>query len=379
MDSQQRREARYQRRQAKRTANRAERLKDCTIENVASINNLYVCAMDASKGVRWKASVQRYMAHVLKNVIKARDDLLNGRDIRRGSVHFDIFERGKLRHITAVRYFERVIQKSFSANVLIPGLAPTLTEGCTANIKGRGTHYAVNRLKQQLVRHYRKYGNSGYILQIDFADYFASINHDVAKELVCKATYDKTVKKYLFSQIDSNGEVGLGLGSEPNQALAVAVPNQIDHAILRMRGIEASGRYMDDTYLIAQDKQLLWQALLEIETMAKRLHLRLNKKKTRLVKLSHGFVFLKRKFNYSPTGQVIVRPCRASVARARRRMRGHARLVAKGEMSFEDAWLSYRSLRGSWKHMRAHKSVVSLDALWCQLFNTTERTANARQ
>ena len=31
--------------------------------------------------------------------------------------------------------------------------------------------------------------------------------------------------------IDAQGEIGLGLGSEPNQVLAVALPSPIDHFV----------------------------------------------------------------------------------------------------------------------------------------------------
>lgn len=158
MNSDERRAARRARRDAKRAENRAKRIADCTMENVASLGSLYEAAKASSRGVMWKASVQRYMAHVLRNVVRSRRELLAGKDIRRGFVTFDVFERGKLRHISAVHFPERVVQKSLSRNALAPAVWPTVPEGCTANIKGRGTDYAVARLKRQLARHYRRHG-----------------------------------------------------------------------------------------------------------------------------------------------------------------------------------------------------------------------------
>ena len=124
--------------------------------------------------MRWKASVQRYEAHVLRNVLKAHRNLLAGKDIRCGFVRFDLMERGKLRHITSVRFSERVIQKSISRQALAPAVWPTLTPGCSANMKGRGTDYALIRLKRQLAEHQRRHGTEGYILLIDFSDYFGA-------------------------------------------------------------------------------------------------------------------------------------------------------------------------------------------------------------
>lgn len=119
-------------------ANRAKRIESCTLEEVADIDNLYRCARDCAHGVAWKSAVQRYLANILPNVLKTHADLMAGKDIRRGFVEFDIFERGKLRHITSVHYSERVVHKALNRYALAPAIWPTLAPGCTANIKGRG-------------------------------------------------------------------------------------------------------------------------------------------------------------------------------------------------------------------------------------------------
>ena len=278
--------------------------------------------------MRWKASVQRYEAHVLRNVLKAHRNLLAGKDIRCGFVRFDLMERGKLRHITSVRFSERVIQKSISRQALAPAVWPTLTPGCSANMKGRGTDYALIRLKRQLAEHQRRHGTEGYILLIDFSDYFGSISHEAAKALVAKNIDDPRVRDLIDLQIDASGDVGLGLGSEPNQILAVAIPSPIDHLLERLPGIEASGRYMGDTYAVAMDKETLRGALREVRAECERLGITINERKTRIVKLTRGFTFLKKHFRYTETGRIIVRPCRKSLTRERRKMKKHAAILA---------------------------------------------------
>ena len=222
LNSEERRAARRKRREEARAAKKAERNKDCTIENVASLENLYRAAKESSRGVKWKGSVQRYLIRILRNIVKARRDVLEGNDISRGFIRFDLWERGKLRHISSVHFSERVIQKSLSQNALVPAIAPTLINDNSANIKGKGTDFAIMRLKRQLADHYRKHGAEGYILQIDFSDYFANISHEGVKRLVERYLTDPDVIALEFAQIDAQGEVGLGLGSEPNQILAVA-------------------------------------------------------------------------------------------------------------------------------------------------------------
>ena len=368
VNSDERREARRRRREAKRAANRAERIKDCTLENVASADNLYIAAKQAARGVGWKASVQRYQKNVLRNVVKTRAELLNGEDICRGFTHFDLWERGKLRHISSVKFSERVAHKSLTQNALIPAIRPTLVDSNSANIKGKGTSYAIATIKRQLAEHYRKHGREGYILQIDFEDYFASIHHDQAKRVVSEALDDWRLVALAHHLIDVQGEVGLGLGSEPNQILAVSIPSKIDHFVLEMLGIEAYGRYMDDSYCIHTDKEYLHIVQELIEWKCRQLGIKVNRKKTRIVKLSRGFTFLKKRFFYTETGRVVVKPCRDTITHERRKLKSHAKMYRAGLMTYEQAEQSYQSWRGGMLKLDAHRTVLSMDALFKELF-----------
>ena len=84
MNSEERRRARFERRQEKRAENRRRRIEGATIEDVADLDALYKAAMKARSGVAWKASVQRYCIRALLNVTEARSLLLEGGDFRRG-------------------------------------------------------------------------------------------------------------------------------------------------------------------------------------------------------------------------------------------------------------------------------------------------------
>lgn len=375
MNSDERRAARRKRREESRAAKKAERNKDCTLDSVASLENLYKAAKESSRGVKWKGSVQRYLIRILRNITKARRDVLEGNDISRGFIKFDLWERGKLRHISSVHFSERVIQKSLTQNALVPAIAPTLVNDNSANIKGKGTDYAIMRLKRQLADHYRKHGSEGYILQIDFSDYFANISHDGVKRLVERCLTDPGVIALEFAQIDAQGEKGLGLGSEPNQILAVAFPTTIDHFVLECCEVEAYGRYMDDSYAIHTSKDHLQVVLGAVEVKCSQLGIVLNTKKTRIVKLSRGFTFLKKKFSYTETGRILVRPCRASVTRQRRKLKKLAAMYRKGEITLEQAERSYQSWRGSILRLDAYKTVQSMDALYRELFSDGDRNA----
>lgn len=352
MNSDERRKARRARRDAKRAANRAKRCAALTISNAARLDNIHEAARDAAKGVRWKASVQRYMIHSLRNSLYARRDLLAGNDIRKGFVRFHVIERGKDRAIAAPRFSERVIQKAVTRSVMAPAVWPTLTPGCAANMRGRGTDYALMRLKGQLAEHYRRHGAEGYVLLMDFSDYFGTIDHGTAFDLVRRTLTDPAAVEFMRLQIEANGRIGLGLGSEPNQALAVAIPSPLDHLGERWHGIEASGRYMDDSYFIALDKETLWRFLDAARALCSSLGITVNERKTRVVKLTRGFTFLKKRFRFTESGKIVVTPIPKSLARERRKLRTHARMVAEGSMTLEQAYVSYMSFRGSLERKR---------------------------
>lgn len=370
MNSKERHAARRKRREEERAAKRAARIEACTLESVADLANICAAADKAANGVRWKASVQRYHLDTLGNAMKLREQLLAGDDFHRGYVRFNVLERGKVRHIASVRFSERVAQKTLNANALMPAVRDTLIADNSANIKGRGTDYAVSRLKGHLVAHFRKHGADGYILLGDFSDFFGSIPHEEAKALVRKHLDDEALIDILCTQIDhQDGDVGLSLGSELNQTLAVSIPSRIDHLVVECCGVEAYGRYMDDFYAIDADKERLQVALGCIEAAAHDIGLTLNAKKTHIVKLTHGFTYLKRQFSYGEHGRVYVRPAKAGVKRARRRMRRQARLVACGRMTYEQAQQSYMSWRGMLTHMDAHGVLRRMDALFEELFD----------
>ena len=358
------------RREENRKEKRERRLSGVTFDAVTDMNALYKAQKQAARGVAWKASTQRYQINWLLNINKARNDLLGGRDVRKGFYEFDIYERGKPRHISSVHFSERVVHKSLSQNALVPATVPTLISRNSANIKDRGLSYALDGLKRDLVRHYRLHGEEGYILLMDYAHYFDSIPHEGVKGQVRRNIDDERIISLEESFIDCQGDVGLGLGSEPNQICAVAYPNKIDHFVTEMCGVEAYGRYMDDSYCIDMDKRKLRMVAACVEILCEDMGLSLHRNKTAIVKLSHGFTWLKKKVSYGSGGKIVMRPCRDSITRERRKLKALKRLLDRGEIDMELVEQQYMSWRGGLLHLDAHGTLRSMDALYLDLFGT---------
>ena len=91
--------------------------------------------------------------------------------------------------------------------------------------------------------------------------------------------------------IDSTeGEVGIPIGNQSSQLFALLYLNGLDHYIKEKLGIKFYGRYMDDFYLIHEDKEYLKYCLREITAYVGNLGLELNEK-TQIYPLRNGIDF----------------------------------------------------------------------------------------
>lgn len=364
-----RRGNRRKRRDEKRELKRKETLNRYDqFENMASLNSLYLSAKKASKGVSWKASVQRYLLSILFKIQKTRDNLLSLKDVRQGFICFNINERGKTRKISSVHFSERVVQKAICMFVLYPMLTSDIIFDNCASQKDKGTLFATNRLTEHLRWFYRKHKRNGYILTIDFKGYFESIYHEPLKEVFRKKFSDEKIIKYADDFVDAFGERGLGLGSETSQINAIHHINKIDHYVKEVARIKCYGRYMDDSYIIHHDKEYLKELLNRLETKLNGLGVQLNKKKTCIHDLRHGFIYLKTKFFITESGRIIRKPCRDSITKERRKLKKQAVLFKGKILSISDIKQSYQSWKGSMKYRNARKTVYNMDKLYKKLF-----------
>ena len=370
MNSKERREARYQRRKAKRLAHRlavAEEHKD--IEELFSFESLYDSYMLCKRNTNWKASVQRYGLRLVDKLVHLVDACCNLSYYSPGFYCFDVNERGKLRHIKSVCIEERVVQKSLTRKCLIPVLSRTLIYDNGATLKHRGIHHQLERLYVHLQRHYRTYGNFGFIYLFDFTNYFGSIPTNALVNDIRDYIIFDNVMHYVEKFIFAFGEVGIGLGSEISQISAVFYPNPIDHYIKDQMRIKGFGRFMDDGYIICHSKKYLKQVIQGLKLRCKKLGIKLNEKKSRMQKLSKQFTFLKPRIRLADTGKIIKRVVKSTITRERRRLKKYHKLYKNGLMTYEQIEMAYKSWKGSIKKRGlVYRSIQRLDRLFNQLF-----------
>lgn len=310
-------------------------------EQVISFDNLYKGLKTSCRNIRWKDSTVGYEGNALKNTYRLRQSLLNGKYKIDRYQHFTIYEP-KRREIVATRLKDRQFQRSLCDNGFYEQITkPFITDNC-ACLRGRGVDYTLNRLTAHLRRYYNEHGTDGWVLKCDIYHYFQSIPHEVAKAAVYKRVSDKQIADRACEIIDSFGDIGLRLGSQVSQLVALAVLDDLDHYIKERLRVKHYIRYMDDFILVHHDKAFLQNCRAEIERRLNAIGLQLNGK-TALYPIRQGVKLLQWRFIITDSGAIIRKMAKKKQGKQRRKLK---KLYAKEQS-------------GEYAPGTAHESLVS--------------------
>ena len=319
-----------------------------------SFENLYKGLKKSCRNVRWKTSVTQYEVNGLKNTAKIIIDIQNSKYRISEYQVFEIFEP-KRRTITATRIKDRQLQRSLCDNYLYDALTKSfIYDNCACQI-GKGTYFAINRLKTHLHKYYHKNRtNDGYFLKCDISHFFDSINHEIAKEVIKKRVKNNDAFRLVCDIIDSfGGDVGIGLGSQVSQLIALTLLDDMDHMIKERLHVKHYVRYIDDFILIHKDKEYLKYCLQEISSHLCSIGLKLNKK-TSLQTIHNGVPFLNWRYVLTNTGAV-------KMFQNKRRFRAKISKLKKMRNLYEAGRLTLDELSQSLDGMVAHVMHCSCD------------------
>ena len=344
-----------------------------TLEELVRLKHLNDVFYRCSVISHWKESTQRYRMNLLLNNLTLRNEVLNGTYRISKTIDFQLNERGKTRDIHAPTIRDRVLQKVVVQHILIPYLTKPLIYDNYASLKRRGTSFARKRFEIMLHRYMTKHGTEGYILQIDIRKYFDSIDHGILKQMLRERIHEPPeIMRLIDYLIDTSSETdkGLNLGAEAPQIFAIYYLSFLDSWLKVVKGVKYYGRYMDDMFILSDSKEELKSLLAEIRTRLSRLKLAINKKKTHIVRLRHGFTFLQIKYNLTEERRIIKRPTRAKIVRERRRLKRFRGLCDAGRMKEYDVLNCYKSWRQSvlTDCNACQTTIKSMDTLFRTLF-----------
>ena len=322
---------------------------------------MYAALKKVCRNVRWKTSVTQYEMNGLKNTAKLIREIESGTYKLSEYQEFEIYEPKK-RHITATRIRDRQVQRSLCDNYLYEILTKSFIYSNGACQKGKGTDFVLKDFKKQLQGYYRRRGSEGYYLKCDIHHFFESINHDILKEKLRGHIESEHVLQMVFTIIDSFGEVGLGLGSQVSQLLALFYLDELDHIIKEKLKIEVYTRYMDDFILISESKDKLLEAREVIEAYLAGICLELNEK-TVLQRLQYGVMYLHWKFVITGGGKVLMLPDRKRCTKRRHKLKRLLCLVDKGDLSIDQILQVSASMKSHLSKGNSYKARSEIDHL----------------
>ncbi len=324
-------------------------------EKVIDFKNMYRAFRKAKCGKGYKKSSARFNLAALDG-LHTLIQQLRDRTYRVSEYsEFKVYEP-KERIIQTSSFKDKVIQHSLCDNVIMPRLQQVFIYDNCAGQKGKGTLFGLDRLRQQMLQFYRKYGFGGYILKCDISKFFYNISHKQLKDMIeYHFSYDPDIVWLCNLFVDSTEGEGIPLGNQINQGFALLYLDGMDKLIKYQLGIEYYGRYMDDFYLIHPSKEYLKYCLDVIAAYLETLDLTLNGK-TQLFPFKNGVSYLGFHTYITAMGKPIRKLKNQNKRNAQRKFTRMAKLVSEGKLSPEKFQSSY----GAWKNHISHGNCYKL-------------------
>jgi RNA-directed DNA polymerase len=242
-------------------------------------DNLWLAYKKAKKGKSTRYSVAQFSFNVEQELLSLKRQLVNEVYYPGDYRVFSIKERKK-RIISAAPFCDRVVHHAIM-NILTPLLEARFYYHSYACLKNKGVHKAVNQ--------YQQWSNQyAYVLKLDIARYFPSIDHLVLKTQLRRIIKETELLNLLDIIIDSapceiKGK-GLPIGNLTSQYFANLYLNELDHWLTREFKQIAYLRYVDDFFILSNDKAQLWQIREQLSLELEKLGLKFHSKKQQLMR-----------------------------------------------------------------------------------------------
>ena len=265
-------------------------------EKALTYENLMKAHLKSQLGKTQKQNVIKFNLKKEEYVDWLYEQIKNGKYKHGGYTIFYVTEP-KLRKIEASAYKDRIIHRWCVDQFLDKAFTPQFINHSYACIKGKGMHRAAIAVQKGMKQCKKKYGEY-YILKMDVAKYFPSINIEILMNIVKRKIKDEKILEILENIVYSKSiSTGLPIGNLTSQILANVYYNEADQFIKHKLKVRYYYRYMDDSIILMQNKDELKKVRKEIEKFIdENLKLKFNKK-TNIFKSKQGVNFCGYKIN----------------------------------------------------------------------------------
>ena len=238
------------------------------MEQIASLDNLYLAYQKACKGKQRKKEVLRFAEDFDANIQKLCREIADG-TVAIGNYHYFTIHDPKERTICAAPFCERVLQHAVM-NVCHEYFDRTLIDSTYATRKGKGVYAALDKAVEAMTQY-------TYTVKLDFRKYYDSIDHSILKQKLRRMFKDERLL-LLFDKIIDSYSVsegrGLPIGNLTSQYFANIYLSELDHLAKEQWKASKYIRYMDDILVAGNDKAVIKNCVDEMSRFsAESLHL----------------------------------------------------------------------------------------------------------
>lgn len=335
---------------------------------VCDANNLYRAYKASVKTSKWKETTQKFMMNFLRYIFSIQDDLIN-RTLQNGPTQeFTLFERGRVRPITSIQIRDRIIRHVLCDEILLPEVKK---------------HIIYEIAKRELLRLFDDDEFIDWLLTQIFDGFKIDVSYMTDEEYATCMT--DTFNKLEYRNISESKLTGekwmeksVNIGDQLSQVIGIYYPYRIDNYVKYVRSQKFYGRYMDDWYIMNPSKEELLDLLDNIHQIAEEYGIHINRKKTRIVKISSTYKFLQIKYSLTDSGKVIKRINPKRVTAMRRKLKRLAVKVKNEEISYENVENMFRSWMGGFYKLLSKEQRKNLIGLYEDLFEKSIEIVNKK-
>lgn len=215
-------------------------------------SNLLNAFYKAAKGNKNSKSYFKFNKNRDINLTILKNELLE-KTYKRGDYYTFIVLDPKVRVINSLSFRDRVVQHAIN-NIIEPIFERTFYIHSYACRKNKGTHKCAKETQAAIRRINKRYGTCK-VLKMDFSKYFSSINSDILINEIRKRIKDEELMNILLQYINN---IGINIGNLLSQLFANIYGNIFDLYIKHELKIKYYFRYMDDTVILSNDVNILY-------------------------------------------------------------------------------------------------------------------------
>lgn len=287
--------------------------------------DLYQAYREARRHKGKKPYIRRFEKFLENNLTDLCNELFERRYKARPSECFLITDPKK-REVFAADFRDRIVHHLYY-NYVHEVFERTFIQDSYSCIKGRGTHYGINRMEQHIRRESRNWQEPCWVLKMDIRGYFMHINRQRLLEITLRilerkgSSFDLDFLRYLTREIvlldpiadcrvkgnpsewnalprdkslfHSPEGYGLPIGNLTSQLFSNVYLGRLDVFMKRTLHCRRYGRYVDDFYVVSVSRKWLHTLIPQVRKFLKdELDLTLHEGKVRISSVNQGVEFL---------------------------------------------------------------------------------------